>query len=72
VTSASVLDDLHPAPENLKELERVSHGKLMTDRLFLDYLYHQLSPEPMVPHRAMVGTAGAPRALPLAPGSSVP
>ncbi len=47
VTGASVLDDLHPAPDHLKLLEGVSHGKLMTDRHFLDYLYNELSSEPM-------------------------
>ena len=47
VTGASVLDDLHPAPNHIKLLNGVTHGKLMTDRLFLDYFYGELSSEPM-------------------------
>jgi pimeloyl-ACP methyl ester carboxylesterase len=47
VTSASALDDLHPAPGQIKLLNGVSHGKLMTDRNFLDYFYRELSKEPM-------------------------
>jgi hypothetical protein len=49
VTGASVLDDLHPAPDHLKLLNGVSHGKLMTDPGFLDYFYSELSHEPMAP-----------------------
>jgi pimeloyl-ACP methyl ester carboxylesterase len=49
VTGASVLDDLHPAPGQLKLLSGVTHGKLMTDPQFLDYLYGELSHEPMAP-----------------------
>ena len=48
VTGASALDDLHPAPNHVKLLIGVSHGKLMTDRRFLDYFYGELSHEPMV------------------------
>jgi pimeloyl-ACP methyl ester carboxylesterase len=62
VTSVSVLDDLHPAPENVKMLDKVSHGKLMTDPQFLNYFYLQLSTAPLVHH-----ASGK-----LAPGSSVP
>ena len=47
VTGASALDDLHPAPNHVKLLIGVSHGKLMTDRRFLDYFYGELSHEPM-------------------------
>jgi pimeloyl-ACP methyl ester carboxylesterase len=47
VTGASALDDLHPAPTNIKLLRGVSHGKLMTDPHFLDYFYRELSHEPM-------------------------
>ena len=47
VTGASVLDDLHPAPNQVKLLNRVPHGKLMTDPHFLDYFYIELSHEPM-------------------------
>jgi pimeloyl-ACP methyl ester carboxylesterase len=47
VTRASALDDLHPAAENVKFLRAVSHGKLMTDKQFLDYFYRELSAEPM-------------------------
>ena len=48
VTGASVLDDLHPAPDHVKLLNGVTHGRLMTDRRFLDYFYDELSREPMV------------------------
>ena len=48
VTATSALDDLHPAAPNLKQLTGVSHGKLMTDRKFLDYFYHELSHEPVL------------------------
>jgi hypothetical protein len=49
VTGVSALDDLHPSAKNLKLLSGVTHGKLMTDHLFLDYFYSELSSEPMVP-----------------------
>jgi pimeloyl-ACP methyl ester carboxylesterase len=49
VTGQSVLDDFHPAPNRLKQLSGVSHGKLMTDPHFLDYFYGELSHEPMAP-----------------------
>jgi hypothetical protein len=49
VTSTSALDDLHAAPNQVKLLDGVTHGKLMTDRLFLDYFYSELSHEPMAP-----------------------
>jgi len=47
VTGASALDDLHPAPNQVKLLNGVTHGKLMTDPSFLDYFYSELSHEPM-------------------------
>src|ERR1700683_3757343 len=47
VTAASALDDLHPASGQVKWLNGVSHGKLMTDPQFLDYFYGELSREPM-------------------------
>jgi hypothetical protein len=47
VTAASALDDLRAAPGQVKLLNGVPHGKLMTDRHFLDYLYGELSREPM-------------------------
>ncbi len=49
VTAASALDDLHPAPNQVRQLNGVSHGKLMTDRSFLDYIYGELAHEPMAP-----------------------
>ena len=51
VTGVSVLDDLHPAAKNLKLLNGVTHGRLMTDSHFLDYFYGELSNEPMAPDR---------------------
>jgi pimeloyl-ACP methyl ester carboxylesterase len=47
VTAASVLDDLHAGDKNVKTITGVSHGKLMTDEQFLDYLFHELAAEPM-------------------------
>jgi len=47
VTGASALDDLRPAPGQVKLLGGVPHGKLMTDPRFLDYIYGELSHEPM-------------------------
>ena len=47
VTGASALDDLHPAHDQIKLLNGVTHGKLMTDPHFLDYFYNELSAEPM-------------------------
>jgi hypothetical protein len=56
VTGASALDDLHPAPGQVKWLNGVSHGKLMTDPQFLDYFYGELSREPVVaPDKSAVG-----------------
>jgi hypothetical protein len=49
VTGVSALDDLHPSPKNIKLLNGVSHGKLLTDRHFLDYFYSELSAEPLAP-----------------------
>jgi hypothetical protein len=48
VTSTSAMDDLHPATTNLLQLKGVSHGKLMTDRKFLDYFIGELSHELLV------------------------
>ncbi|MEI9999530.1 MAG: alpha/beta fold hydrolase [Verrucomicrobiota bacterium] len=47
VTGASALDDLHPAADHLKLLDGVTHGRLMIDPHFLDYLYGELAAEPL-------------------------
>ena len=52
VTGASVLDDLHPTPDNVKLLERVPHERLMIDRDFLRYIYQHLSDEALMNSRA--------------------
>jgi hypothetical protein len=52
VTGASVLDDLHPVPDNVKLLERVAHSRMMVDRDFLNYIYQHLSSETLVNSRA--------------------
>ena len=52
VTGASVLDDLHPVPDNVKLLERVPHSRMMIDREFLNYIYQHLSSEGLVNSRA--------------------
>jgi pimeloyl-ACP methyl ester carboxylesterase len=49
VTATSVLDDLPPKSDNVKLVTGVTHGRLMTDPQFLDYIFDQLAPEPMVP-----------------------
>jgi pimeloyl-ACP methyl ester carboxylesterase len=74
VTGASVLDDLHPAPANLQLLTRVPHGKLVTDPQFLDYIYGELSNEPVMPPRSKPDEISAPESSlrRLAPGSSIP
>jgi len=56
VTGVSVLDDLHPTPDNVKLLENVPHGRLINDDQFLDYIYDQLSNEVMVHHSADTAT----------------
>jgi len=73
VTSVSALDDLHPAPDNIKLLTGVTHGKLMTDHQFLDYFYRQLAHQVMIVKHA--DDAPDIQVMPpvkLAPGSSVP
>jgi pimeloyl-ACP methyl ester carboxylesterase len=47
VTSASVLDDLPAIDKNVKLLNGVPHGRLMTDPNFLDYFYQELANEPL-------------------------
>jgi hypothetical protein len=72
VTGASVLDDLHPAPGQVKLMTNVTHGRLIIDDQFLSYIYSELSSASVIAgHRSE--TAAAPMRLPpLAPGSSVP
>jgi hypothetical protein len=48
VTRTSAMDDLTPAPNNIKVMTGVSHGKLMTNPLFLQYIYTELSHEPVI------------------------
>jgi pimeloyl-ACP methyl ester carboxylesterase len=47
ITTLSALDDLPANAKNVKTLKGVSHGKLMTDEQFLDYLFHELATQPM-------------------------
>ena len=47
VTKASALDDLHADAKNVRLLDGISHGKLLTDKKFLNYFYQELSKEPM-------------------------
>jgi pimeloyl-ACP methyl ester carboxylesterase len=47
VSTVSALDDLHATDKNVKTLNGVSHGKLVTDQQFLDYLFHELASQPM-------------------------
>lgn len=73
VTGASALDDFHATPANVKLLNGVPHGKLMTDRQFLDYLYGELAPEPvLVKHSEPPAKTRPPPPVQLMPGSSVP
>jgi pimeloyl-ACP methyl ester carboxylesterase len=72
VTGASVLDDLHPAPGQVKLMTNVTHGRLIIDNQFLSYIYAELSSAPVIEGHHPE-TAAAPIHLPpLAPGSSVP
>ncbi|MCE0497734.1 MAG: alpha/beta fold hydrolase [Methylacidiphilales bacterium] len=70
VTSASVLDDLHPAETNVKLLTGVTHGRLMNDSQFLTYLYGELAREPVL-KKHQDRTAESPR-FHLVPGTTVP
>lgn len=72
VTGTSALDDLHPTPDNVKLLNQVTHGKLMTDPQFLDYFYGELSREPMLPRRSETASDGPAGPVRLVPGSSIP
>jgi hypothetical protein len=76
VTALSTLDDLHGTAANVKLLERVSHGKLMTDRQFLDYFCEELSHEQVVKPQVkdIATTPFSPPSPPvhLAPGGTVP
>ena len=56
VTGVSALDDLHPAADNVKLLEGVTHGKLMIDPQFLEYFYGQLAHEVMAGHSSDTAT----------------
>jgi pimeloyl-ACP methyl ester carboxylesterase len=70
VTSASVLDDLHPAETNIRLLPGVTHGRLMNDPRFLSYLYAELAREPVLkrsPDRTADSTP-----VRLVPGATVP
>jgi pimeloyl-ACP methyl ester carboxylesterase len=72
VTSASVLDDLHPAPGQVKLMTNVTHGRLIIDDQFLSYIYDELSSAPVIAgHRSETADTPVP-APPLAPGSSMP
>jgi pimeloyl-ACP methyl ester carboxylesterase len=80
VTGSSVLDDLHPAANQVKLLTGVTHGRLMIDPQCLGYLYQELSRDPLITHRAETAEdEPAPvfertrlERAHLAPGSSVP
>jgi len=65
VTGTSALDDLSVTSTNVRLLTRVTHGKLMTDRQFLDYFYEEFSSEPVMMGPGQ-STADAPPA-PLSP-----
>jgi pimeloyl-ACP methyl ester carboxylesterase len=47
VTTVSALDDLPANAKNVKSLSGISHGKLMTDDQFLDYLFKELAAQPL-------------------------
>ncbi|MCE0484192.1 MAG: alpha/beta fold hydrolase [Methylacidiphilales bacterium] len=74
VTAASVLDDLHPAPDRIKRFTGITHGKLVTDRQFLDYFCGELAAGPVVRKHDIVRSDDSDDVPPvhLAPGSSVP
>ncbi len=72
VTGISALDDLHPATTGVKLLNGVTHGKLMSDRQFLDYFCAEMSHETMLKPRSEPVSREKPAPVHLAPGSSVP
>ncbi len=47
VTTLSALDDLPATAKNVKTLTGISHGKLMTDDQFLNYLFKELATQPL-------------------------
>ena len=47
VTAPSALDDLPANAKNVKKLDGLTHGKLMTDDHFLEYLYGELANQPL-------------------------
>jgi len=76
VTMTSALDDLSATSANVRLLTRVTHGKLMSDRQFLDYFYGELSREEVMTGRGQ-STANVPPAplsppLRLSPGGTMP
>jgi predicted alpha/beta-hydrolase family hydrolase len=76
VTSLSALDDLHATSTNVKLIEQVTHGKLMSDRQFLDYFCGELAREEVVKPQVK-NIASTPPSLPSppirqAPGGTVP
>jgi hypothetical protein len=76
VTALSAMDDLHGTAANVKLLERVSHGKLMIDRQFLDYFCGELSHEevikPQARNIAVTPSPSPPPPMRLTPGGTVP
>jgi len=70
VTSASVLDDLHPADTNVRLLIGVTHGRLMNDSQFLTYIYAELAREPIL-KKHQDRTAESTH-VSLVPGATVP
>ena len=76
VTGVSALDDLHATADNVKLLTRVTHGKLVSDRQFLDYIHEKLAREEVVPgigQRAASTQASLPAPpIHLTPGGTVP
>ena len=44
---ACMLDDLPANAKNVKIFKGLTHGKLMTDEQFLNYLFHELAAQPL-------------------------
>ena len=57
VTGTSALDDLHGTSDNVKLLEGVTHGKLLSDPQFLTYFWNELSSRALVPERPQFTTS---------------
>jgi len=78
VTVRSALDDLRPTAPNVRFSDGVSHGKLISDKRFISYLWGELAHEPVIrkPEKAIVTIPAfspePPAPISIGPGRTVP